>query len=545
MKRLLTVLLIAFLLVFPVLSAHAENGQSAYAETTPDYIALTDGGRPTLVDRAMLLSSSDAEALSNRLREIGTAYRCDVIVATVPSLEGKSAEAYADDFFDYNGYGYGATPDADGVTRDGDGILLLLSMENRDFAVSTSGYGIKAFTDYGIQTYLEPMFLQYLRTNDYSGGIAAFADGCDDLLNYAREGVPYDCRRIYIDDWSDDRLLPFNDRAETAAGEFGIGIYYLENRMLADADAFCRSFLAHRLLDENAIVLVNGQNGCSIQTVGAAAYAKFKGEKLNTVKEAVAPYLSANDTRGAVNAYFDTCYGIVSDYEHVLTGGALSDTARRSADECLKGLFLEHGVALYFLYDAEAKDPEALVKDFLSEGFVPESNAVVFGANAAGGAVQVKGDAAKEKFNGKRLSRILKDVDPYLQTGDLNGAFDAFATRSEKILNSRPLNWLTLAISTVSGLLFGFVPANGLKRQLTSVSRQKNAEAYMEPDSYQMTQNSNVLLGTSISRSVHIVRTESSGGGGGRTSGGGGFHGGSSTHTSSSGGTHGGHSGKF
>ena len=83
-----------------------------------------------------------------------------------------------------------------------------------------------------------------------------------------------------------------------------------------------------------------------------------------------------------------------------------------------------------------------------------------------------------------------------------------------------------------------------MKRQLISVNKKTSAETYMEPSSFTVTQNSDVLLGKNISRSVHVVRTESSGGG---RSGGGGssFHGGSSTHTSSSGGTHGGHSGKF
>ena len=130
------------------------------AADAPDTIARTAGGRPTVVDHANLLTGSEAQTLSERLKEIGDAYRCDVIVATVTTLGSKTSEEYADDFFDYNGYGYGATPDANGTTVNGDGILLLISIEDRDFAISTSGYGITAFTDYGIQTYLEDQFLR-------------------------------------------------------------------------------------------------------------------------------------------------------------------------------------------------------------------------------------------------------------------------------------------------------------------------------------------------------------------------------------------------
>ena len=81
-----------------------------------------------------------------------------------------------------------------------------------------------------------------------------------------------------------------------------------------------------------------------------------------------------------------------------------------------------------------------------------------------------------------------------------------------------------------------------MKRQMTSVTKQTSADRYLAPQSFTLTQNSDVLLGTNVSRSVHVVQTASSGG---RSGSGGGFHGGSSTHTSSSGGTHGGHSGKF
>lgn len=513
-------------------------------EAVPDYIALTDGGKPTLVDREHLLTQSQAETLSNRLKEIGSEYKCDVIIVTVPSLGSKTSEAYADDYFDYNGYGYGAKPNAEGTTVDGDGILLLLAMEDRDFAISTSGYGITALTDYGIQEYLEPLFLPYLSDNDYSRGFSAFADGCEYLLKTARAGIPFDYRRVYVEGWTDLRLLPFNDRAESVANRYSIGIYFLENSVITDADVFADDFIRNRLLEGNAIVLVNGPNGHRMQTVGSAAYAKFTAEKLAAIRDAVDPYLESGDTNGALSAYMDMCSEIISDYAHVLVGNAMTDSQRRSANEQLRALYAEHGIALYFLYDETAQDPAALAERFLNSGTVLEANAAVLGANASGSAVAVRGDVASYKFSSRRIAKLVKEVDPYLQAKDFSGAFAAFAARGESIMNWRPVNWLTLAIASISGLLFGFIPANALKRQLTSVNKQTSAEAYMEPASFAMTQNTNVLLGTRTSRSVHVVQQSSSGGG---RSGGGGssFHGGSSTHHSSSGGTHGGHSGKF
>ena len=97
---------------------------------------------PRLVDDAGLLSDSEEEELLGELDEISERQEFDVAVVTVNSLEGKTAEAYADDFYDYHGYGFGT---------DHDGILLLVSMEARDWHITTTGYGITAFTDAGIE----------------------------------------------------------------------------------------------------------------------------------------------------------------------------------------------------------------------------------------------------------------------------------------------------------------------------------------------------------------------------------------------------------
>lgn len=118
MKKLLTLFLILSLLVVTV------------------YAAGTD--TPKIVDNADLLSESEEATLSGVAEQIAAAYSMDVVIVTVDSLGGKSAEAYADDYFDYNGYGIGSQRS---------GILLLLSMEYRDWAMSTSGECIRIFSD--------------------------------------------------------------------------------------------------------------------------------------------------------------------------------------------------------------------------------------------------------------------------------------------------------------------------------------------------------------------------------------------------------------
>ena len=72
-----------------------------------------------------------------------------------------------------------------------DGLLLLISMENRKWYISTTGYGITAFTDAGIQ-YIGNKLQEPLSDEDYAAAFNTFAELCDDFITEARTGTPYD-----------------------------------------------------------------------------------------------------------------------------------------------------------------------------------------------------------------------------------------------------------------------------------------------------------------------------------------------------------------
>lgn len=135
-----------------------------------------------LVDSADLLSDVEEEVLMAKLDEISNRQNFDVVIVTVDSLNGKSAMAYADDFYDYNGYGMGSGKD---------GALLLLSMEERDWHVTTTGFGITAITDAGLE-YMADEFLIYISDGMYMDGFTSFAEQCDDYVRQAHTGKPYD-----------------------------------------------------------------------------------------------------------------------------------------------------------------------------------------------------------------------------------------------------------------------------------------------------------------------------------------------------------------
>lgn len=140
--------------------------------------ALADSDKSIVYDREGLFDEFDTEIISGKLAELNRIYGVDVAVVTASSLDGKTAEEYADDFYDENEIGQG---------ENKDGILLLISESERVWAISTSGSCIDAFTDSDLD-YIAENLLDYLSDEDWSGAAISFADDCGPCLSaYASE----------------------------------------------------------------------------------------------------------------------------------------------------------------------------------------------------------------------------------------------------------------------------------------------------------------------------------------------------------------------
>lgn len=180
MKRQMRAVFLAILLILiGVLTVSAEEDRTRVGDE--QNIAVS-----RLVDEADLLTDKEENDLLETLDEISERQQCDVVIVTVEGLGGKTPEEYADDFYDYNGYGMG---------KDRDGILLLISMEERDWWISTCGYGLTAFTDAGIE-YISEKFLPSLSDGKYARAFEKFAKLCDDFLTQAKTGEPYDVGKM-------------------------------------------------------------------------------------------------------------------------------------------------------------------------------------------------------------------------------------------------------------------------------------------------------------------------------------------------------------
>lgn len=139
-----------------------------------------------VTDNANILNQSEEKALGEKLEEISEKYgKCDVLVYTVNNINS-SAMVYADDRLD----------EYLDETGKEDGILLLVAMGSREWHLTTTGYAIEAFTDYGLGV-MEDKFVSKLSDGDYYGAFDKYADLCDEFLDEAINDEPYDITHRY------------------------------------------------------------------------------------------------------------------------------------------------------------------------------------------------------------------------------------------------------------------------------------------------------------------------------------------------------------
>lgn len=144
--------------------------------------SLAADSKPNMVDAAGMLEAGEVEELETLLDDISNKNNMDVVAVIVSDLEGKTAQEYADDYYDYNGYGYGESRD---------GILLLIDMGSRKWHISVCGEGITAFTDSGLE-FIADKFVDKLSDGKLDKAIKIYAKWCDKFIEQANEGMPYD-----------------------------------------------------------------------------------------------------------------------------------------------------------------------------------------------------------------------------------------------------------------------------------------------------------------------------------------------------------------
>ena len=151
MKKIFSLLLILLVLaLFPAAAMAEETGDAPF---------------PYVLDNAGLLSESQRSTLESRAAELSEEHGCNLYIVTVKDHSEFNPDVYeaAKGIFTYYDLGYG----------DGrDGVILLLSMNDRDYAFTGHGQLGETICGYESSWLIEDDFLDDFRRNDWYGGFS-------------------------------------------------------------------------------------------------------------------------------------------------------------------------------------------------------------------------------------------------------------------------------------------------------------------------------------------------------------------------------------
>ncbi len=139
-----------------------------------------------VLDEANILTPEQRGKLEQLGKEISETYPCNVYAVTMNNYSDINPAGMfeaAEQYYIANGLGSGT---------EKNGLMLMLSMDDRDYAILAYGsYGHMAFTDYG-KSVLEENFLDNFREDDWFGGFTDFFTDSNEFLQKAAAGTPVD-----------------------------------------------------------------------------------------------------------------------------------------------------------------------------------------------------------------------------------------------------------------------------------------------------------------------------------------------------------------
>ncbi|MBR3588072.1 MAG: TPM domain-containing protein [Clostridia bacterium] len=154
--------------------AVTEKNENKPEEDTTKFVPV-DRKLPLVVDNANIIPDDAEKALLERCDMFASEYEMEVAIVTVNDFEGKTSEAYADDFYDYNGYGWG---------ENDDGVLVVYkpgAEGEREIWITTHGRGSEVFFE-GIREGMITDMIPFLTTEDYEGAFTTYLDRAETQL---------------------------------------------------------------------------------------------------------------------------------------------------------------------------------------------------------------------------------------------------------------------------------------------------------------------------------------------------------------------------
>ena len=140
-----------------------------------------DKSAPRVVDRADIFSEEEERQMQEGISRIRESLQKDVVVFTDVSTYGASQMDYADDFFDFNGYGYGG---------DFEGVCLMVCMDpdDRGWWCSCHGPVTTGLYTETVASQIDDLLYEYMAAGDYGEGVL---DWIENFRRLYTTGSPY------------------------------------------------------------------------------------------------------------------------------------------------------------------------------------------------------------------------------------------------------------------------------------------------------------------------------------------------------------------
>ena len=172
------------------------GGVGAYMDAAALYFlplpAATEAALPEneqfLYDEADLLTDSEEEKLVQKLEEVSHATNAQIVVVTLASMDGGNIDEFIDYLYDNMGFGYG---------ENHDGVLLLVSMDPREYRILSNGYAGTAIGPDQIDTLCD-IVQPHLTKGTYATAFTYFANESEDFLAYYLAGSPFNAGKSFM-----------------------------------------------------------------------------------------------------------------------------------------------------------------------------------------------------------------------------------------------------------------------------------------------------------------------------------------------------------
>lgn len=135
-----------------------------------------------IVDMANILNSEQTSQLEQKITQVINNCQMDVVILTTCLNNGKSMVDFADDYYDENDYG---------IDLRKSGLILVLSLQDNEWYISTSGAAIDTFSDWGIE-YLGKVMKPSLVDRNFYQAFEDFVSYTEKFNVQAVTDKPYD-----------------------------------------------------------------------------------------------------------------------------------------------------------------------------------------------------------------------------------------------------------------------------------------------------------------------------------------------------------------